>query len=532
MHVATAKLLHAMRSVPADVPLAFDIAEVQFILPVSRLPRSEDGTLPLSSQALELSFTLARGARARVLVEGSPTMGLPHGIDRDVWLALLAVYKEEVLGGNQDILTTGRLEGLSLRRLLRHMGTKPNGPSVRRAREGILRLGAVKFVFEGTTPHQPAANAVETPRRTARVRETRRTVQIPLLSSSITTAVTDHGEFDLIEWVEIDTRWMAQMASGWAVWVNHGAYRELDGVYAKSVYARLAVEAASGTPPPWHFTLQDLRNAWVVDPGERPARTSTRLDEAFSEMRAAGVVEEVEQSGSRNKMAWDVHPGPVLRGTAHMRGAVLGDTVETHALLLAAARLGFTDRDARTWAEERPDELRWALLYAVYQAEVRENVGSPAAYARQLLRNGFNPASDPAFQSWYDRLPASEAKRLEPPTNKALAQPPAQGDLLVPLDTSGVRPQIEDGDASARVLWDDAVAEVRRESNTENHPLLNEYLANVVPLRVEGEVLIIAYRTDLYVRGLRKALFPAVEAVIASMTDGAVREVDFRLASS
>ena len=93
---ADSRLLLSHTGAPSlPSPVALQLLDIPFVLPLKQLPERVDGQLPRWAYEITYSLVGADRTRYEVRVTGDPTLGLPFGQDADVLLALFKILERE-----------------------------------------------------------------------------------------------------------------------------------------------------------------------------------------------------------------------------------------------------------------------------------------------------------------------------------------------------------------------------------------------------------------------------------------------------
>jgi hypothetical protein len=525
------RLLELLLVTDTDLPYSADLAGVPFIVPVLRQPRTKEGRLQESAYRLVLTVRGPRGIEATVVVQGDQDLGLGYGFDHEVWVALVAVFLKRARQ-DPEVFRTGLIQDVPVREIVREMGREWDSAHAKRVYETIRRFSGTNFRFDKIIPHDPRVedDGVLVPGSTGRSFRREESVTHFLMMSSLVKEQRGDQEVTLIRWLRIDPIWLRQAAAGWAAWLRRDVVSRMEQLLSHTLYPLLASQAAFATPQPWQTTLGELcerRGIPLSDTGNStPGMVLKRIGVALDELVRLDVLSGWEQEGRGRKAVLILRPGPVLASAAALRGATALDEPVARKLLMAAERLGLTQATARRAAEEQPQLLRDVVAYAIYRDQRGEISSSTASFIQKLLKEGFNPRSDPSFLKWLAELQRGA-------TGPAAAEPPmlpAPAGLEERSTVAPARPlappvSVPDADPAAERLLD-ALREAL-EADPSWPPPSRVAMAHLGAAAIDGDRLVCFYTNDLYAKLIRRAAdrtAPALEAA----SGGVARVLELR----
>lgn len=377
----------------------------------------------LSEQFTRASVTLAeRGVRRVVVVEGSPTLGLPYGDDADVLLALFRLVHDDqqrVLIGHEPQVVDGQFVSPSLSMIVNALQMQRGGSQRKHIREALERLANVRIktsaeFFRDTgelaariTEGQSSAAPVIPQARLDRAAPGRRTLAA---TEKITWLLeyewrrdysrTEDGE-DWITHLKLNPVWCAHGASGWVAWIELPIFRAL-GPAAKRLYMHLAARAACDGLVPWTLDAAELvRTCAPVVPSNAQGLKYVR--EAARALASAEVIQDWQETASgRSERRFTFHAGPVLALAAHLRGAGSFDPDDVRLQFAVLQFFGVDVAEARRWLDEHPAATRDALCFAIFLRETnpaRVRVSWPAMM-RDRIANRRTNAGEVGYEAW------------------------------------------------------------------------------------------------------------------------------------
>jgi hypothetical protein len=123
-------------------PVALQLLDIPFVLPLKQPPERENGQLPRWAYEVQYALVGADRTRYDVRVSGDPSLGLPYGQDADILLALFKILESEP--GQHD-LATGVFRQPSYQMICRALGKAPTGRRFREIRDALTRLAGVRI---------------------------------------------------------------------------------------------------------------------------------------------------------------------------------------------------------------------------------------------------------------------------------------------------------------------------------------------------------------------------------------------------
>jgi hypothetical protein len=378
-------------------PVALQLLDIPFVLPLKQLPERVDGHLP--RWAYEVQYTLVGADRTRydVRVSGDPSLGLPFGQDADVLLALFKILESEP--GQHD-LATGVFRTPSYQMICRALGKTPTGRRFREIRDALTRLAGVRIYSrvvidktalaariaggDGAAPEVPTASTARRDvthemrwlleyRVTERVEERR-----PVARLGDGPAAAPAGAAELAEerqsqmWIQhlaINPFWVAQAVSGWAGWIDVERHARLKSPTARRLYQICAATAARQVAAPWQFAEDALAAACLLTTSatKKPTKVRQQLESAADELRDAGLVNVAGwQGGRRGPKTFEVHPAPLLQFADLLRGIGLTDPPDFRVQYAVLRHFGVTPARARALLVDHPAQVGEVLLRACH----------------------------------------------------------------------------------------------------------------------------------------------------------------------
>jgi hypothetical protein len=518
-------------------PIALQLLDIPFVLPIQKQPAGEGGRLPEAYWRVQYELAGADRMRYRVRVTGDPALGLPYGRDADVLLALFRVLDEE-----RDVhdLATGTFRQPSFQMLCRALGLGPTGPLVRRIRDALRRLSHVRIESRvlvdrsaeagrllardgSASPGAPTAGTVrrhevEESRWLLEYRTEERTVQAAGAPASGVEGSNDGGRAGRLErtlWIHelrLNPFWVSQAISGWAGWIDVERHADLQSITARRLYQICAASAARHVRLPWVFGEHDLRTACMLTTdGKKPTRVRQILSEAAEELVEAGVLARHEWRGAprRGPMELLLEPGPLLQLSGLLRGVGLTDPPDVRVQYALLRAFGVSAAKARALIGEKPGQVAEVLLRACHlrATEPSTVTKSWAGWIIHHVEHDTSFAGEVAFQQWrrttLAKLDGSQrlaAPRVEP---------------AVPEPTPALPRPAEDSTASAR--WAAALDVVRPELS-----MLDYFgVEDAVPQESTDEQLVLAVTNDIAARAVQR-LVPKLEGALAAAEGRAV----------
>ena len=538
-------------------PIALQLLDIPFVLPLQKQPPREGGRLPESTWRLEYELVGADHTRYRVRVTGDPVLGLPFGRDADVLLALFRLLDEE-----RDVhdLATGTFRQPSFQMICRALGLGATGPLVRRIRDALRRLSHVRIESRvlvdradaaarllaqdgSTTPAAPTASTVrrhevEESRWLLEYRTEERTVETRGMTSDDEddSAASNDGQerpgaasIERTLWIHelrLNPFWVGQAISGWAGWIDVERHADLKSITARRLYQLCAAHAARHVRLPWVMSEHELRTACMLTvDGKKPTRVRQMLSEAATELVTAGVLAHHAWRGAprRGPMEFELTPGPLLQLSGLLRGIGLTDPPDVRVQYALLRAFGVTAPRARALIAEKPGQVAEVLLRACHLRAT-----DPAAVSKSWagwiihhVEHDTSFAGEVAFQEWRRsalarldgrtttaNLGAPAGSGSQTGTPGRVPRPPAPSPEAV-IPTSAVpRP---DADPAADARWQRVLAVVRPQLS-----MLDYFgVEDAVAVGGDDDTLILAVTNDIAARALQRAL-PRLTSVLAA----------------
>jgi hypothetical protein len=535
-------------------PIALQLLDIPFVLPLQKQPAREGGRLPDAVWRLEYELVGADRTRYRVRVTGDPELGLPFGRDADVLLALFRLLDEE---REVHDLATGTFRQPSFQMICRALGLGPTGPLVRRIRDALRRLAHVRIESRvlvdradaaarllaqdgSATPAAPTASTV----RRHEVEETRwlleyrteeRTVESRGAADEAAedeAGVSNDGRVDRTLWIHelrLNPFWVGQAISGWAGWIDVERHADLKSITARRLYQLCAAHAARHVRLPWVMSEHELRTACMLTlEGKKPTRVRQMLSEAAAELVEAGVLASHVWRGAprRGPMELELVPGPLLQLSGLLRGIGLTDPPDVRVQYALLRAFGVTAPRARTLIAEKPGQVAEVLLRACHLRATDPGAVSKswAGWIIHHVEHDTSFAGEVGFQDWRRTALA----RLDGGAPSGAPVPErAAAPIASPAPTEPVGPPPlprPDADPKADARWQRVLAVVRPQLS-----MLDYFgVEDAVAVGGDDATLVLAVTNDIAARALQRAL-PRLESVLAAH-DG--RETTIRVVVS
>ena len=546
-------------------PIALQLLDIPFVLPLQKQPPRVNGRLPESAWRLDFELTATDRTRYRVRVTGDPFMGLPYGRDADVLLALFRLLDE---GRDAHDLATGTFRHPNFQMICAALGMAASGPLVQRIRDALRRLSHVRIesrvlvdrsaeatrvlAQDGTAVPSPATGAttrrheVEESRWLLEYRTETRTVEERAPSAAVDAhpaedATPRRAKVERTLWIHelrVNPFWVSQAISGWAGWIDVERHAGLQSITARRLYQLCAAQAARHLRLPWVFSEAELRTACMLSTeGKKPTRVRQMLTDAAAELAEAGVLADHAWHGTprRGAMEFVLAPGPLLQLGGLLRGVGLTDPPDMRVSYALLRAFGVSAAKARGLIAEKPGQVGEVLLRACHlrTTDPEAVTKSWAGWIVHHVEHDTSFAGEVAFQQWrrttlakleQPALPAPRA--ADGPAGPAPqgAAPRNAGAPLPPLDDRDGWDRLAGGrpadDPSARERWQRALADLR--------PELSEFdrywVAQTVVLPSTPGELVLSVPDWTTEQGLQR-LMPRLVAVLGALErrDVAVR---------
>jgi hypothetical protein len=461
-----APLLDPSQRVELPLGMSLDLARLPLALSARRrevpdgAPAPADGQPPmLPAEYVRLAVHVVEGGVPRhVVVEGSPTLGLPFGADLDVLLALFKLAQEDhqrVLQGQSPTIVDGEFLAPTLRQIANAMGVTSNGDRPKRIRAALERLGHVRIRTTATLlrhEESRAARILAGERGTAPVVPDGRPARFgaPAATGAAGTGAAATGRPVMVEeevtWVleyrwrtdfsrnddgehwiarlRLNPLWLAHATSGWVAWVEMPIFVGL-GPLAKRLYMLFAGRAACEGLVTWEFGAAELSHACAVGSGRAQGQVNRDLRLAAEDLRAAGVLAGITEERLNGELRFTFAPGPVLALAAHLRGTGTFDPDDVRLQFAALQSFGVDTAQARRWLAERPTATREAICYAVFLRETNPShvKRSWAHLLDERIRNQRTNGGVVGFGDWAKRRLAGSAPASWPAPYPSAAGP-------------------------------------------------------------------------------------------------------------
>jgi hypothetical protein len=474
-------------------PVALQLLDIPFVLPLKQLPERVDGLLP--RWAYEVRMTLAGADRTRyeVRVSGDPTFGLPFGQDADVLLALFKILEAEP--GHHD-LGTGTLASPSYQMICRAMGKSPTGRRFREIRDALARLAGVRIysrvtidktvhaarvlAAEGTAPEVPTASTARRDvthemRWLIEYRSTERT-DAARAAARDEDADGDPDARQTQMWIQhlaVNPFWVAQAVSGWAGWIDVERHARLKSPTARRLYQICAATAARQIAAPWAFAEDALTAACLLTTSatKKPTKVRQQLEDAAAELREAGLLASAAWHGPRRgPKTLEVQPAPLLQFADLLRGIGLTDPPDFRVQYAVLRHFGVTPSKARALLADHPGQVGEVLLRACHLEATDPGAieKSWAGWVVHHVQAATSFRGEVDFQRWRSSAlaalgPASPAGVGTAAGGSARAALPAgTAAAAEPAATTALRAHyaLPPADPAAQARWEAALAEI------------------------------------------------------------------------
>lgn len=423
-------------------PVALQLLDIPFVLPLKQLPERVDGLLPRWAYEITYSLVGADRTRYEVRVTGDPTLGLPFGQDADVLLALFKILEQEP--GQHD-LETGTLRNPSFQMICRALGKTPTGRRVREIRDALMRLAGVRIysrvlvdklvraakvlAADGTAPEVPTAGTVRRDvthemRWLLEYRTQERFERPALVEAGALDDETDADEAALeagrgqmwIQHLALNPFWVAQAVAGWAGWIDVERHARLKSPTARRLYQICAATAARQVATPWAFPEDALTAACLLTTSatKKPTKIRQQLESAADELREAGILASAEWHGAkRGPRTFAVQPAPLLQFADLLRGIGLTDPPDFRVQYAVLRHFGVTPAKSRQLLAEHAGQVGEVLLRACHlEATNPEAIEkSWAGWIVHHVQAGTSFRGEVEFQRWRSTALAAIAQR-------------------------------------------------------------------------------------------------------------------------
>lgn len=418
-------------------PIALQLLDIPFVLPLQQQPARTDGRLPESAWRVETELTASDRTRYRVRVTGDPSLGLPYGRDADVLLALFRLLDE---GRDAHDLASGTFRSPNYQMICRALGMDPTGPLVHRIRDALRRLSHVRIesrllvdrsieatrvlAQDGTALPTPATGGttrrheVEESRWLLEYRTEARTVETRRPSADSagdgdasapdTVPRNPRARVERTFWIHelrVNPFWVSQAISGWAGWIDVERHAALHSITARRLYQLCAAHAARHLRLPWTLSERELFAACMLSSeGRKPTRMRQLLTDAAEELTAAGVLASHAWHGAprRGGMEFVLDPGPLLRLADLLRGIGLTDPPDVRVQYALLRAFGVSAQKTRALITEKPGQVSEVLLRACHLRATDPGAvtKSWAGWIIHHIEQDTNFAGEVAFQRW------------------------------------------------------------------------------------------------------------------------------------
>lgn len=432
-------LLAQQGAVALPSPIALQLLDIPFVLPLQKQPARVDGRLPESVWRLDYELTATDRTRYRVRVTGDPFLGLPYGRDADVLLALFRILDD---GRDTHDLGTGTFHHPNFQMICGALGMAPSGPLVQRIRDALRRLSHVRIesrvlvdrsmeasrvlAQDGTAVPSAATGAttrrheVEESRWLLEYRTETRTVE-ERRGGSIggppdgednpggqDDPVPQRARVERTLWIHelrVNPFWVSQAISGWAGWIDVERHAGLNSITARRLYQLCAAQAARHLRLPWVLSEAELRTACMLSTdGKKPTRVRQILTDAAEELEAAGVLASHGWHGTprRGVMEFVLNPGPLLQLGGLLRGVGLTDPPDMRVSYALLRAFGVSAVKARALIGEKPGQVGEVLLRACHLRATDPDAvtKSWAGWIVHHIDHDTSFAGEVAFQQW------------------------------------------------------------------------------------------------------------------------------------
>jgi hypothetical protein len=510
---ADTRLLLTRAGVPAlPSPVALQLLDIPFVLPLKQLPERIDGLLPRWAYEVRLTLAGADRTRYEVRVTGDPTFGLPFGQDADVLLALFKILEADP---GQHNLATGALAGPSYQMICRALGKTPTGRRFREIRDALTRLAGVRIysrvtidktvlaakvlAAEGARPEVPTASTTRRDvthemRWLIEYRSTERTdtgraaaarevdpaddaaddapPDAPRLGNGDAAAAPDAEVRQTQMWIQhlaVNPFWVAQAVSGWAGWIDVERHARLKSPTARRLYQICAATAARQIAAPWAFAEDALTAACLLTTSatKKPTKVRQQLEDAAEELREAGLLTAAVWQGSRRgPKTLEVQPAPLLQFADLLRGIGLTDPPDFRVQYAVLRHFGVTPAKARALLAEHPGQVGEVLLRACHLEATDPGAieKSWAGWVVHHVQAGTSFRGEVDFQKWRSSALAALGPGSQPsPARPQLAAaPPAVPLAALDAPAAALRAHypLPPADPEAAGVWETALAAV------------------------------------------------------------------------
>lgn len=399
------------------------------------------------------------GSQCRVEVVGHPKLGLPSLYDWDFLLGLFRIYDQ----GGVD--PSGRFIDPGYRSIVRAAGRAESGAEAwNAAKRALARWGSVtvktwtdisfadhveQIRSRGAYPVAPGGYP---PRREI---ETSHHV----LTYDVERYLRGETAYDTIDELRIDPVWLDQTLAGISAWIDVDVHNGLRSPTAKAMYQRLALRIARGYRQDLVVSLSDLLDQLSKKPTVRPAKDLSEVGRALDSLAEAGVIAtHTNRRVGRGQYELTIVPGPRLHSAALLRGAGVGDPVQTRRLLHHLGRFGIAVPTARDLIRTNPAQVLSVLWRAYYQLEgpgKGKRIANLAGWIVRAVREEWQFA-EPEYQGWVNEMMA--AARQGPAPAPQLDVRPAETETEPPADTV---PEPEPPAPLPNDVWGEALTRFR-----------------------------------------------------------------------
>jgi hypothetical protein len=431
-------------------PVALQLLDIPFVLPLKQLPERLEGQLPRWAYEITYSLVGADRTRYEVRVTGDPTLGLPYGQDADV---LLALFKILELEPTLHDLATGTFKDPSFQMICRALGKTPTGRRVREIRDALMRLAGVRIysrvlvdklvraakvlAADGTAPEAPTAGTVRRDvthemRWLLEYRTQERFERAPLAVESRDGETGDDIDAALetgrgqmwIQHLALNPFWVAQAVSGWAGWIDVERHARLKSPTARRLYQICAATAARQVATPWAFPEDALTAACLLTTSatKKPTKIRQQLESAAEELREAGVLASASWQGTkRGAKTFEVQPAPLLQFADLLRGIGLTDPPDFRVQYAVLRHFGVTPARSRALLAEHAGQVGEVLLRACH-LEATDPGAIERSWAGWIVHHvqaGTSFRGEVEFQRWR----SSALAAIEPPGGRLSGGP-------------------------------------------------------------------------------------------------------------
>lgn len=529
-------------------PVALQLLDIPFILPLKQLPERANGALP--RWAYEVHHTLVGADRTRyeVRVAGDPTLGLPFGQDADVLLALFKILEVEP---ERHDLARGVFRTPSYHMICRALGKTPTGRRFGEIRDALARLAGVRIYSrvtvdkttraaqilagDGSAPEVPTAattrrDVTHEMRWLLEYRATERIEERPRAAEPGGEGEEDEeGSTRSQMWIQhlaLNPFWVAQAVSGWAGWIDVERHARLKSPTARRLYQVCAATAARQIQAPWEFGEEALAAACLLTTSgtKKPTKIRQQLESAAEELQDAGLLRGSAWLGDRRgPRVFEVHPAPLLQFADLLRGIGLVDPPDFRIQYAALRHFGVTPSRARALLAAHPGPVGEVLLRACHLEATNPGAieKSWAGWIVHHVQAGTSFQGEVDFQKWRAGALAALTGSASPGPGAAVsaaAEPPVPAPAERALRATYPTPA---PNAVASPVWEAVLAAVLPATS----PFELYGLEVAVPVGCDAESLVLwVHPSDDIAANMLARAVPRLEAALVARRTAAEGE--------